>query len=117
MNEETENTTLDRQKWVRLLYMMLFWGTLYMAKLITAVVVVIQVILRLFNQPNENLRRFGQKLALYTYQLIRYLTYNTEYKPFPFGEWPNLEFEDESANLDYAPSTNDETDNTTQSRD
>jgi hypothetical protein len=31
----------------------------------------------------------GQALATYTYQIIRYLTFNTEERPFPFdSDWP-----------------------------
>ncbi len=39
---------------------------------------------------NPELRDVGQSLASYIYENIRYLTYNTETRPFPFGSpWPS----------------------------
>jgi hypothetical protein len=38
---------------------------------------------------NVQLRAFGQSLATYAYQIVTYLTFNTEVRPFPFdAEWP-----------------------------
>jgi hypothetical protein len=39
-------------------------------------------------KPNERLSRFGLSLAIYTYQIVSYLTFNTERQPFPFTDWP-----------------------------
>ena len=40
-------------------------------------------------EVNVRLNALGQSLAVYTSQMIRYLTYNTEQRPFPFDEdWP-----------------------------
>jgi hypothetical protein len=36
-----------------------------------------------------NLLAFGSSLAEYVRQIVAYLTFNTEEKPFPFGEWPS----------------------------
>jgi len=41
-------------------------------------------------ETNKLLEKFGQSLAAYTYQIIRYLTFNTEERPFPFDlDWPS----------------------------
>jgi hypothetical protein len=38
---------------------------------------------------NEALRALGQSLAGYTYQIVRFLTFNTNVRPFPFDTpWP-----------------------------
>ncbi len=37
---------------------------------------------------NPNLRRFGETLCEYIYQALRFLTYNSDEKPFPFADWP-----------------------------
>lgn len=74
--------------WLRLLYMILFvifWGV---AEIVLAVVVVFQFIYSFSGKTNENMRRLGQQLAEYVYQIIRFLTYNSEELPFPFAEWP-----------------------------
>jgi hypothetical protein len=40
-------------------------------------------------ETNKPLEKFGQSLATYNYQIIRYLTFNTEKRPFPFYlDWP-----------------------------
>jgi hypothetical protein len=40
-------------------------------------------------KPNERLKDTGLSLAQYVYQVIEYLTFNTEVRPFPFdAEWP-----------------------------
>jgi hypothetical protein len=62
---------------------------------VTAAVVVLQFLFTVFSgETNANLRQFGASLSRYTYQLMLYLTYNTDDKPFPFGPWPS-EAEDE----------------------
>jgi len=41
-------------------------------------------------ETNKALEQLGQSLATYTYQIVRYLTYNTEERPFPFDlDWPD----------------------------
>jgi hypothetical protein len=43
----------------------------------------------LSGETNKSLENFGQSLATYTYQIVRYLTFNTEQRPFPFDlDWP-----------------------------
>ena len=40
-------------------------------------------------QSNPRLKDFGLSLARYAYQVLEYLTFNTEVRPFPFDtEWP-----------------------------
>ncbi|TDJ69501.1 MAG: DUF4389 domain-containing protein [Proteobacteria bacterium] len=40
-------------------------------------------------ETNEKLRHLGHNLAAYIYQAIRYLTFATEERPFPFdAEFP-----------------------------
>jgi hypothetical protein len=39
---------------------------------------------------NEQLKTFGHSLAIYSYEIVDYLTFNTETKPFPLGaDWPS----------------------------
>ena len=37
------------------------------------------------------MKNFGASLARYVYQCLLFVTYNTDSKPFPFGEWPDAE--------------------------
>ena len=42
-------------------------------------------------KDNENLRNLGQGLGKWVYQTIMFLTFNSENKPFPFDEWPQID--------------------------
>jgi len=61
---------------------------------VSRVVVTAVVLLQFFSvllsgETNKPLGIFGQSLATYTYQIISYLTFNTEQRPFPFDlDWP-----------------------------
>jgi hypothetical protein len=40
-------------------------------------------------QKNQPLLGLGQSLATYTYQIVLYLTFASEVRPFPFdADWP-----------------------------
>jgi hypothetical protein len=80
----------SRTTWLRLLFMIIFvflWGV---SRIVVGAVVVLQFFWVLFTgETNDRLKGLGQSLATYTYQIIRYLTYNTESRPFPFDDdWP-----------------------------
>ena len=53
---------------------------------------VIQFLFTVFTgQVNDNLKIFGASLARYVYNCLLFVTYNSDDKPFPFGEWPAAE--------------------------
>jgi len=82
----------DTNQWSRILYMVLFWIILYFVMMVVGVIVFIQVLFALFTgSDNENLRKFGADLTQYIHQIISFLTYNENRKPFPFGAWGTLE--------------------------
>lgn len=63
-------------------YIAIFW--------IAAAVIIFQFGSLLFTgKLNERLLPFGQSLSIYISQILLYLTYNTDDKPFPFSNWPN----------------------------
>ena len=39
-------------------------------------------------KPNDNARCFGKDLSLYAAEIIQFLSYNTDRKPWPFSPWP-----------------------------
>jgi hypothetical protein len=79
-----------RSTWLRLLFMIVMAICHEVARLVCAVVVVLQFLHVLFTgQSNPRLKDFGLSLAQYAYQVLEYLTFNTEVRPFPFdAEWP-----------------------------
>jgi len=91
MNEETnEISNSSGTVWKRGLYILLFAFLLGVAKFVTFVVVMLQLILMVLNNtPNTQLLVFGQSLSTYTYQMMLFLTFNSEVQPYPFSEWPS----------------------------
>lgn len=80
----------DNTIWLRLLFMFIFLVLYAVSRVVVVTVVVLQFFLVLFKgEPNLRLSAFGLALAEYTYQIISYLTFNTELRPFPFDrDWP-----------------------------
>lgn len=79
------------EKWLRALYMILFIVIVELTKALLFAIVILQFLLVLFSStPNSNLLRFSKALSYYVYESYLFLTYNTETKPFPFGDWPKI---------------------------
>lgn len=68
---------------------MFLFGIIYsITKFVLAGVVLFNFGFSLFSgKPNEALTDFGQQLSDYIYNILRFLTFNSEYKPFPFDNW------------------------------
>src|SRR5690606_13169664 len=93
-SEELKSNLTSSKHWLRLLFMVLFAVILYIAFIVMAVLVMLQFLFSLISgRDNWNLREFGQSLAQYIYQTLRFLTYNSEVKPFPFDDWPPVQEE------------------------
>jgi hypothetical protein len=80
----------SRTTWLRLFFMLVVVLLYGVSRVVMGAVVVLQFFWLLFTgDTNTRLRNLGQSLATYTYQIILYLTFNTEQRPFPFdAEWP-----------------------------
>ena len=79
-----------RATWIRLLFMIVMAVCYAVVRLVVIVVVVLQFChVLLTGQTNPRLKDFGLSLARYVYEILEYLTFNTEVRPFPFdAEWP-----------------------------
>ncbi len=75
--------------WMRLLYTALFAIIFNIAEVVVVVVFAIQFLSRLFTgRVNERLRALGQTLASYIYEIVLYVTFHSDERPYPFGPWP-----------------------------
>ncbi|WP_028866212.1 DUF4389 domain-containing protein [Psychromonas aquimarina] len=89
MNEHQEKPYKNKSVWLRGLFMLIFIFLMGVAKFVTLVVVVLQFLAVLFSgDTNKNLLQFGKSLSIYQYQIVLYLTYNSEIRPFPAADWP-----------------------------
>jgi hypothetical protein len=92
--DELKHNLLSPQHWLRLIFMLVFVVLLYVASTIVGVLVALQFLFALITgKDNANLRSLGGSLAAYIFQALRFLTYNSEDKPFPFSEWPSASSE------------------------
>jgi Flp pilus assembly protein TadB len=97
-NNTTEPTSdlkaklLSTDHWLRFVFMVLFAVVACVASYVIAVLIVIQFIFALVTGNSEaRLQSFGQSLSQYIFQILSFLTYNSEAKPFPFADWPVAE--------------------------
>ncbi|MFQ6005105.1 MAG: DUF4389 domain-containing protein [Woeseia sp.] len=93
---QIEENLKRRSTWLRLVFMIVFIAIYGITRIVFGAVVVFQFLWVLFTaETNKQLTGLGQSLATYTYQLMRYLSFNTDDKPFPFyAEWPTGELGD-----------------------
>ena len=100
MIDATEPSWSDRllsaEHWLRFAFMVLFAIILGVASYVMAVLVILQFFWALIaGEGNDKLREFGSSLSQFIYQALRFLTYNSNDKPFPFSDWPDSEQNDE----------------------
>lgn len=88
--EGTLKTNLkSRASWKRGFFLLLFAIAYSIAEIVMWAVAFFQFFFLLITgQGNEHLLRLGQGLASYLYQIVRYVTLNSDEKPFPFAPWP-----------------------------
>jgi hypothetical protein len=90
----------SRSTWLRLLFMIVIALLYGISRVVVSAVIIIQFFHVLFTgKTNAQLKGLGQALATYTYQIVLYLAFNTEVRPFPFdADWPTTSPEAERPN-------------------
>ncbi|MDP2286388.1 MAG: DUF4389 domain-containing protein [Pseudohongiella sp.] len=92
MSEEFVEHLKNPSAWLRILFMAGFVIALYVSGMILIVLMLGQIAFSLFTgSDNPNLRRLGASLSAYVAEILAFLTYNTEQKPFPFMPFPVVE--------------------------
>ncbi len=91
--EEPANTVKKTDKnpeiFSRIFYTLLFAFISWMTIWVFAFVVLIQFgFLLITGKVNKNLKGFNQEVGLFLYDMIKYLSFQTNDKPFPFRDWP-----------------------------
>ncbi len=77
--------------WQRIFFMLVFAFILGVVRLILWAVVLFQVASKLLTgHDNPHARQLGATLSVYLYQVLLFLTFNTEQMPFPFAELEGL---------------------------
>ena len=98
MKEEIKQRLQKNETWQRILYMIFFIIIYGVSKVLIFAVMLFQFItIVLTGKTNEQLLKFSQSLSTFIYQIMIFLTFVSEQRPFPFSAWPNgvTEKEDE----------------------
>lgn len=91
-SRKIEDNVQSRTTWLRFFYMLVLGVCFGIAETVAVAVVLFQFFHVLFTgECNANLVRFGSSLSRYLFEIARYMTYNTEERPFPFQAWPEPE--------------------------
>lgn len=93
MNEQSFKSNISNVNvWIRVLYMLVFALLMVAARFVLCLISVLQALLVLIGgEDNLNLRNLGQGTSKWVYQGLLFLTFNSEQKPFPFSDWPDVE--------------------------
>ena len=89
--EEIETNEREKPGIARALYIILY---LIIGRFISMVLFVIAITQYIYSwltgEPNDKILYFTEGLAEYTKQLVSYVGFNTDEKPWPFGDWPDV---------------------------
>lgn len=92
MSDDIVENLKQPSQWFRVAFMVVFAVVLYVVALVLTLLTVAQIIFSLFTgSDNENLRALGRDLSTYVHQILAFLTYNSDSKPFPFATYPATE--------------------------
>jgi hypothetical protein len=98
MKPELKQRLTAGDTWMRGLFIVIFALIYSVTEIVLTAVVVFQFLATLFaGEPNGRLKSFGLSLAAFIYQIVTFITFNSDERPFPFGPWP------EGTPLDRAP--------------
>ncbi|MDO9469776.1 MAG: DUF4389 domain-containing protein [Nitrosomonas sp.] len=90
MNEEIKQRLQKKEIWQRGFYMILFMCIYGFSNFLIVSIFFFQyVTLILTGQTNVLLLGFSKNLGAYIHQIIIFLSFNNDQRPFPFSAWPN----------------------------
>lgn len=85
--EQVKTQVKDKNTWLRLFYIILFALIFYVVFFVVCASGIIQFVARILSgAPLTSLHDFNSKLADYSKELVAYVTFASDTKPFPFKE-------------------------------
>ena len=89
--EEIETNEREKPGLSRALYTILYLIIIRLISMVLFVIAITQYIYSwLTGEPNDKILDFTQGLAAYSKQLVEYVGFNRDEKPWPVGEWPDV---------------------------
>ncbi|MEX0619229.1 MAG: DUF4389 domain-containing protein [Pseudohongiellaceae bacterium] len=91
LDDVIENATRG-STWLRIFIMLMFYIVLYVTGIVLVLVTLAQALFAVFSgEANSNLKALGVALTRYVEQILGFLTYNSEFRPFPFAPFPEID--------------------------
>jgi len=79
----------DVDVWIRGLFILVFGVLFYFLFWIILLLVLFQFVTKVITSKlNEQLMQFSNGLTQYAFQILNYMTFQSEERPFPFSPWP-----------------------------
>ena len=98
--EQVKQNVLSGRQWLRMLFMAGYILASWVLTLVLLVTILVQTLIVLITgETNRNLRRFGILCGVFMHQIIHFLVYGSDDKPFPFSEFPDIDRVDTSDGL------------------
>lgn len=92
MSDDIVENLKQPSQWFRVAFMVIFAVVLYVVGLVLTLLTVAQALFSLLTgSDNMNLRALGRDLTTYVQQILAFLTYNSDFKPFPFAPFPTVD--------------------------
>ncbi len=89
MTDDVTKHVKSKATWTRLIYLILYAIIFRVASIVLFAITIIQFLKALLTgSPFDRIQSFGGALAEYNKQLVAYLSYQSDEKPFPVGPWP-----------------------------
>ncbi|NOQ23713.1 MAG: DUF4389 domain-containing protein [Candidatus Aegiribacteria sp.] len=71
---------------IRGAFMIIFFVLARFVAVLVVIIALFQFICTMISRkPNDNVKNFGKDLSLYAAEIIQFLSYNTDRKPWPFS--------------------------------
>jgi hypothetical protein len=104
MSDDIVENLKQPSQWLRIAFMIALAIALYVASIVLTLLTIAQAVFSLLTgKDNLNLRALGKDLGTYVLQILEFLTYNSEHKPFPFSAYPGSEEAESAAAESTAP--------------
>jgi len=76
--------------WLRVVFVVFYFWCIQIALFFTLCLALLQGAVLLFgDQPNSKLQVMSHSLALFTRQVLDYVMFVSDTKPYPFTDWPD----------------------------
>lgn len=86
--DKSEQSTKIPLSWERILHMLVLAVAYAIAETVLIALIFGQILFRVVTrEANEPMRRRGKQLSDYLYEILLFVSFNSDEKPFPFQPW------------------------------